>query len=67
MIFGFPDLLEQEVYALLIWPPQLIHPIRDSVHFMVLPHWETRLPEPEPDIPSMHIILTVSQPVLALS
>ena len=35
--------------------------------FIVLPHWETRLVAPWPDIPFSHIILSPSQPVLALS
>ena len=34
---------------------------------IVLPHWETRLPAPWLDSPFSHIILTLSQPVLALS
>ena len=34
---------------------------------IVLSHWEIRLPAPWPDIPLCHIILTLSEPVLALS
>ena len=35
--------------------------------FIVLPHWETRLLAPHPNIPFSQIILTLFQPVLALS
>ena len=35
--------------------------------FTVLPHWATGPPAPATDIPLNHIILTLSQPVLALS
>ena len=35
--------------------------------FIVLPHWETRLQVPCPEIPLSHIILSLSQPVLALA
>ena len=35
--------------------------------FIMPPHWETRPSAPCPDIPISNIILTFSQPVLALS
>ena len=35
--------------------------------FIVLPHWEMRLPALCPNIPFSHVILTLIQPVLALS
>ena len=34
---------------------------------LVLRHWEIRLPAPYPGIPLSYIILTLSQPVPALS
>ena len=41
--------------------------VRTHGDFISLPHWETRPPGPGPHIPLSHIILTLSQPVLALS
>ena len=34
--------------------------VRTHVNFIVLPHWETKLPAPWPDIPLSHIILTLA-------
>ena len=45
-------------------------PTCDSTHswwFIELPHWETRMSALCPDIPLSHIILTLTQPILALS
>ena len=41
--------------------------VRTHDDFIVLPHWNTRLPAWWPAIPLSHIILTLNQPVFALS
>ena len=41
--------------------------VRTHGNFIMLPHWEIRPLTPWPDIPLSNIILTLSEPVLALS
>ena len=67
MRFRFPNLPAQEADALFIWPPTLVVIVHTHGNFIVLACWETRLTAPHPDFILYHIILILSQPVLALS